>query len=191
MKHVLLFLAVVLLTGCSKDSEVMAQTMTQKLYITIDGKTLSVELVDNAATQTLVTALQEGDITYEAHDYGGFEKVGALGRSLPTNDTQTTTQAGDIILYSGNQIVLFYGSNSWSYTRLGRMEYSSQAELESFLKAGQGNVTVKLSLSSGATAVKSVNGNRLEEGVYYSLNGVKVENPSKGIFIKNGKIVIL
>ena len=191
MKHVLLFLAVVLLTGCSKDSEVMAQTMTQKLYITIDGKTLSVELVDNAATQTLVAALQEGDITYEAHDYGGFEKVGALGRSLPTNDTQTTTQAGDVILYNGNQIVLFYGSNSWSYTRLGRMEYSSQAELESFLKAGQGNVMVKLSLLSGTTAVKSVNGNRLEEGVYYSLNGVKVENPSKGLFIKNGKIVIL
>ena len=85
--------------------------MTQKLYITIDGKTLSVELVDNVATQTLVAVLQEGDITYEAHDYGGFEKVGALGRSLPTNDTQTTTQAGDVILYSGNQIVLFYGSN--------------------------------------------------------------------------------
>ena len=191
MKHILLFLAVMLLTGCSKDSEVMPQTMTQKLYITIDGKTLSVELVDNAATQTLVAALQEGDITYEAHDYGGFEKVGALGRSLPTSDTQTTTQAGDVILYSGNQIVLFYGSNSWSYTRLGRMEYSSQAELESFLKAGQGNVMVKLSLSSGTTAVKSVNGNRLEEGVYYSLNGVKVENPSKGLFIKNGKIVIL
>ena len=191
MKKILFILAVVLLTGCSKDSEVMAQTMTQKLYITIDGKTLSVELVDNAATQTLVAALQEGDITYEAHDYGGFEKVGALGRSLPTNDTQTTTQAGDVILYNGNQIVLFYGSNSWSYTRLGRMEYSSQAELESFLKAGQGNVMVKLSLLSGTTAVKSVNGNRLEEGVYYSLNGVKVENPSKGLFIKNGKIVIL
>ena len=191
MKQILFILAVMLLTGFSKDSEVMAQTMTQKLYITIDGKTLSVELVDNAATQTLVAALQEGDITYEAHDYGGFEKVGALGRSLPTNDTQTTTQAGDVILYSGNQIVLFYGSNSWSYTRLGRMEYSSQAELESFLKAGQGNVMVKLSLSSGTTAVKSVNGNRLEEGVYYSLNGVKVENPSKGLFIKNGKIVIL
>ena len=191
MKQIVLILAVTLLAICSKDSEMMAQTMTQKLYITIDGKTLPVELVDNAATQTLVAALQEGDITYEAHDYGGFEKVGALGRSLPTSDTQTTTQAGDVILYSGNQIVLFYGSNSWSYTRLGRMEYSSQAELESFLKAGQGNVMVKLSLSSGTTAVKSVNGNRLEEGVYYSLNGVKVENPSKGLFIKNGKIVIL
>ena len=182
MKHVLLFLAVVLLTGCSKDSEVTAQTMTQKLYITIDGKTLSVELVDNVATQTLVAALQEGDITYEAHDYGGFEKVGALGRSLPTNDTQTTTQAGDVILYSGNQIVLFYGSNSWSYTRLGRMEYSSQAELESFLKAGQGNVTVKLSLSSGATAINSMRSTSAEQ---------RVEHPTKGMFIRNGKKVII
>ena len=182
MKHVLLFLAVVLLTGCSKDSEVTAQTMTQKLYITIDGKTLSVELVDNVATQTLVAALQEGDITYEAHDYGGFEKVGALGR---------TTQAGDVILYSGNQIVLFYGSNSWSYTRLGRMEYSSQAELESFLKAGQGNVTVKLSLSSGATAINSMRSTSAEEGAYYSLNGQRVEHPTKGVFIRNGKKEII
>ena len=191
MKHIIFFLAVMLLTGCSKDSEVMAQTMTQKMYITIDGKTLSVELVDNAATQTLVAALQEGDITYEAHDYGGFEKVGALGRSLPTSDTQTTTQAGDVILYSGNQIVLFYGSNSWSYTRLGRMEYSSQAELESFLKAGQGNVTVKLSLSSGATAINSMRSTNAEEGAYYSLNGQRVEHPTKGMFIRNGKKVII
>jgi len=186
-----LFLAVMLLTCCSKDSEVMAQAMTQKLYITIDSKTLSVVLVDNAATQALVAALQEGDITYEAHDYGGFEKVGALGRSLPTSDSQTTTQAGDVILYNSNQIVLFYGSNSWSYTRLGYMEYSSQEELESFLKAGLGNVTVKLSLSSGTTAINSSNGNRSEKKVYYTLNGVKVENPSKGLFIKNGKKVVL
>jgi hypothetical protein len=100
-----------LLTCCSNDSDVTAQTMTQKLYVTIDDKTLPVELVDNAATQTLVAALQEGDITYEARDYGGFETVGALGRSLPSSDTQTTTQAGDVILYSGNQSVLFYGSN--------------------------------------------------------------------------------
>ena len=180
-----------LLTGCSKDSEVMAQTMTQKLYITIDNKTLSVELVDNAATQTLVTALQEGDITYEAHDYGGFEKVGALGRSLPTSDTQTTTQAGDVILYSGNQIVLFYGSNSWSYTRLGRIEYSTQAELESFLKAGQGNVTVKLSLSSGATAINGIRSISADDGAYYSLNGQRVVHPTKGMFIRNGKKVII
>ena len=188
MRQFLLLLAAMLLTGCSKDNDVTAQIMTQKLYITIDGKTLPVVLVDNAATQALVAALQEGDITYEAHDYGGFEKVGALGRSLPTNNTQITTQAGDVILYSGNQIVLFYGSNSWSYTRLGRMEYASQAELESFLKAGQGNVTVKLSLSSEETSIKSVRAiSSTSADDYVTLSGVRTQNPSRGIYIKDGK----
>ena len=192
MKQILLLMAAMLLTCCSKDSETTAQNVgnMEKMYITIDGKSLPVSLVDNAATQTLVAALQEGDITYEAHDYGGFEKVGALGRSLPTNDTQTTTQAGDVILYSGNQIVLFYGSNSWSYTRLGRIQYSSQSELESFLKAGQGNISVTLSLTNGTTAIRQVRATS-EQNVYYSLDGVRVEKPTHGIFIKNGKKVIL
>ena len=190
-RQFLLLLAAMLLTGCSKDNEVTAQIMTQKLYITIDGKTLPVVLVDNAATLALVAALQEGDITYEAHDYGGFEKVGALGRSLPTSNTQITTQAGDVILYSGNQIVLFYGSNSWSYTRLGRMEYSSQAELESFLKAGQGNVMVKLSLSSDETAIKSVRAaSPTSADDYVTLSGVHTKIPSRGIYIKDGKKMV-
>ena len=190
-RQFLLLLAAILLTGCSKDNEVTAQIMTQKLYITIDGKTLPVVLVDNAATQALVAALQEGDINYEALDYGGFEKVGALGRSLPTSNTQITTQAGDVILYSGNQIVLFYGSNSWSYTRLGRMEYSSQAELESFLKAGQGNVMVKLSISSDETAIKSLRAaTPTSDNDYVTLSGVRTNIPSRGIYIKDGKKIM-
>lgn len=55
-------------------------------------------------------------------DYAGFEKVGSLGRSLPTSNSQTTTQSGDIVLYNGDQIVIFYASNSWSYTRLGKID---------------------------------------------------------------------
>lgn len=192
MKHLILLLAAMLLTCCSEDiNEVKAQSMTQKMYITIDGKTLPVTMVDNAATQTLMAALQEGDITYEAHDYGGFEKVGALGRSLPSSDTQITTQAGDVILYNDNQIVLFYGSNSWSYTRLGHIEYTSQEELESFLKAGQGNITVKLSLSSETTAINSTRNTLSDKDVFYSLNGQRIDRPSHGIYIKNGKKVIL
>ena len=192
MKHLILLLAAILLTCCSEDiNEVKAQSMTQKMYITIDGKTLPVTMVDNAATQTLMAALQEGDITYEAHDYGGFEKVGALGRSLPSSDTQITTQAGDVILYNDNQIVLFYGSNSWSYTRLGHIEYTSQEELESFLKAGQGNITVKLSLSSETTAINSIRNTLSDKDVFYSLNGQRIDQPSHGIYIKNGKKVIL
>lgn len=120
--------------------------MPETIKITVSGKSLPVKIEDNVATKALVAALHEASITYEAHDYGGFEKVGALGRSLPASDTQITTQAGDVILYSGNQIVLFYGSNTWSYTRIGKMQYESLDELKSFLKAGEGNISVSLSL---------------------------------------------
>ena len=121
-------------------------TMPETIKIIVSGKTLSVKIEDNEATKALVAALSEASITYEANDYGGFEKVGLLGRTLPASDTQITTQAGDVILYSGNQIVLFYGSNTWSYTRLGKMQYGSLDELKSFLKAGEGNISVTLSL---------------------------------------------
>ena len=121
-------------------------TMPETIKIIVSGKTLSVKIEDNEATKALVAALSEASITYEANDYGGFEKVGLLGRTLPASDTQITTQAGDVILYSGNQIVLFYGSNTWSYTRLGKMQYESLDELKSFLKAGEGNISVTLSL---------------------------------------------
>ena len=121
-------------------------SMPDQIKITVSGKSLPVKIEDNEATKALVAALREASITYEADDYGGFEKVGALGRSLPTSNTQITTQPGDVILYSGNQIVLFYGSNSWSYTRIGKMDYGSLNELKSFLKAGQGKISVSLSL---------------------------------------------
>ena len=129
-----------------EQKEGQVNKMPETIKITVSGKTLPVKIEDNEATKALVVALREASITYEAHDYGGFEKVGALGRSLPASDTQITTQAGDVILYSGNQIVLFYGSNTWSYTRLGKIQYESLDELKSFLKAGDGNISVTLSL---------------------------------------------
>lgn len=121
-------------------------TMPSEIKITVSGKTLPVKIEDNEATKALVSALREASITYEAHDYGGFEKVGGLGRRLPSSDSQITTQPGDVILYSGNQIVLFYGSNAWSYTRIGRMQYGTLDELKDFLQSGRGNITVTLSL---------------------------------------------
>ena len=120
--------------------------MPDHIQLTVSGKTLPVKIEDNAATKALVAALLEASITYEADDYGGFEKVGPLGRSLPTSNTQISTQPGDVILYSGNQIVLFYGTNSWSYTRIGKMEYGTLDDLKAFLKAGQGKISVTLSL---------------------------------------------
>lgn len=121
-------------------------TMPDKIQITISEKKYSIKIDDNTATRALVEALRKAPISFTASDYGGFEKVGALGRSLPTSNSQITTQPGDVILYSGNQIVLFYGSNTWSYTRIGKIEYTTLADLKSFLKAGEGDITVTLSL---------------------------------------------
>lgn len=78
-------------------------------------------------------------------NYGGFEKVGSLGTNLPTNDTQITTIVGDIMLYQGNSIVIFYGSNSWSYTRLGKIESATKESLLEVL--GTEEVTITLSLA--------------------------------------------
>ena len=121
-------------------------SMPDHIKISIGGSSLSVTIEDNNATKELVKVLREAPVSYDANDYGGFEKVGDLGLSLPASDTQISTQPGDVILYSGNQIVLFYGTNSWSYTRIGKMEYGTLDELKSFLRAGQGKITVTLSL---------------------------------------------
>ena len=177
--------------SCSADNEAKAETPTMnKIYITIDGQTQSATLVDNDATRELVAALQNAPITVTLND-NDFEIWGSLGKSLTTKNEQMTALPGDIVLYNGSNICIFYESNSWSYTRLGHIDGLSENELRTFLKAGESNISVILSLTSGTTAIKSVNGNRLKNGDYYSLNGVKVENPSKGIYIKNGKKVIL
>ena len=118
-----------------------------KMYITINENKLEVTLEENAATAALVKLLKQGDITYSASDYGDFEKVGNLGHTLPRNDTKITTEPGDVILYQGNQIVLFYGINSWSYTRIGKIRGYSASELRDLLGAGKGTAEVTISLT--------------------------------------------
>ena len=166
------------------------QTTTDKMYITIDGQTQSVTLEENAATRALVEKLQQAPVTVRLNSSGGFEIWGALGFSLPASDQQTTAQPGDVILYNSSNICLFYGSNSWSYTRLGRIDGLSESQLRTFLKAGESDISVTLSLSSGTTAIRQISGQD-DEDVYFSLNGQRVVNPSHGIYIKNGKKVIL
>ena len=135
MKQIMMLLAAVLLTCCSSDSEVNAQnntTMTEKLYITIDGQAQAVTLVDNQATKTLVEKLQQAPVTVTLSSSGDFEIWGALGFSLPTSNEQINAQPGDVILYNGSNICIFYGTNSWSYTRLGKIDGLSESELRTF-----------------------------------------------------------
>lgn len=180
-----------------------AQTTMNKMYITIGEQTQNITLVDNEAAKALVNALHDAPITITLND-NKFELWGSLGRSLPTSDEQMTAQPSDVVLYNGSNICLLYGSNSWSYTRLGKIDGLSESELRTFLKAGESNISVTLSLTSGTTTIKSLTPNSIPdhrsptrslsqkgEGNIYTLNGVKVSNPSKSIYIQNGKKVIL
>ena len=98
---------------------------------------------DNASVEALKMLAGEG-LTVEMSMYGGFEQVGSIGQSLPRDDQQTTTTSGDIVLYSGNQLVVFYGSNSWAYTRLGHITDQTPEQMKALL--GNGDVTITLSM---------------------------------------------
>ena len=93
-----------------------------KLKLEIKDYEFVVSLEENDAAHELVEMTRNEPITINFEDYGGFEKVGPLGRSLTADNTRITTKPGDIVLYQGNQIVMFYGSNTWSYTMLGHVE---------------------------------------------------------------------
>ena len=106
--------------------------------------TLTAPLTDNSSATAFYELLKKKPVTVDMHDYGSFEKVGSLGTTLPRNDTQITTSAGDIILYQGNQITIYYDTNSWNFTRLGKVDGKSQAELKEIL--GKGDVTAVFSV---------------------------------------------
>lgn len=113
-----------------------------KMNVQVGSSVFTATLEHNSAVDALVEMMEKEPVTIQMNDYAGFEKVGSLGTSLPASNRQTTTQAGDIVLYQGNQIVIFYGSNSWSYTRLGKID-----DLSGWDEAlGSGDVTVTFSL---------------------------------------------
>lgn len=116
------------------------------LTMKIGDKNVAVDWEENESVAALRELVSEKLLTIQMSMYGGFEQVGPLGTSLPRNDVQTTTSAGDIVLYSGNQIVVFYGSNSWVYTRLGHITDQDAAGMTDLL--GNGNVTITISLEN-------------------------------------------
>ena len=187
MKQILWLLAAILITGCTKNSETFAQTMEQKMYITIGEETHTVTMEDNVGTRALVAALQTENIVYIAHDYGNFEKVGYIGQSFPTDNHQITTSAGDLVLYGGDNICIFYGSNSWSYTRIGKLDGLSADEVRRFVKAGEGEVNITLSLQPIYTGIQELSPNENDEGTAYTITGQIAPKGYKGIVIKNGK----
>lgn len=126
-------------TDIQNDGE---ENAVMNMKVQVGDMIFSATLEENAAVSALVEMMRESPVVLQMSDYSGFEKVGPLGTSLPADNNQTTTHAGDIVLYNGNQIVIFYGSNSWSYTRLGHID-----DLTGWEEAlGNGDVTVTFSL---------------------------------------------
>ena len=127
------------------------------IQLKVNDTPLTVQWEGNESVDALKELLKDAPLTIQMSMYGGFEQVGSLGASLPRGDVQTTASAGDIVLYSGSNIVMFYGSNSWAYTRLGKIIGLDNQELRELL--GSGDVTVTLNLdtpSSGGTACSAL-----------------------------------
>ena len=117
---------------------------TGMFYIHVNDAVLTVKTENNSSSAELMRRLKTGDITISMHDYGSFEKVGPLGAELPRNDEDITAVPGDVILYQGNQVTIYYGENRWDFTRLGHID-TDQDVLKSIL--GSGDVTIILSVN--------------------------------------------
>ena len=132
------------LAGLAASAEnTTVQEGDNDMQMMIGETPVTVAWEDNASVEALKTLAEEG-LTVEMSMYGGFEQVGSIGQSLPRDDQQTTTASGDIVLYSGNQLVVFYGSNSWAYTRLGHITDQTPAQMKALL--GNGDVKITLSM---------------------------------------------
>ena len=160
MKKLLLlwvFLPLFAVTACGSDSPEPENTDTEqyenqgnnmesdKIKLTTGNNTFTATLADNSSAKALKELLASGDITIHMRDYGNMEKVGSLGKTLPRNDEQITTSAGDLILYQGNQFVIYYAPNTYSLTRLGKIDKTTREELLSVL--GSGDVKITLSIN--------------------------------------------
>ena len=130
-------------TEAEMNHSTETETEGTGMQLVIGNQTVTVDWEDNESVEFLTELCADNPLTIQMSMYGGFEQVGSIGTSLPRNDKQTTTSAGDIVLYSGNQIVIFYGSNSWAYTRLGKITDPSGDGLSELL--GNGDVTITLS----------------------------------------------
>lgn len=156
---VICMMAVNLFTGCgnnenaqvhSKDDFVQdnyndERSTENMLKLFINDEEIQVIWEENESVEALKNLAKDKPIIIDMSMYGDFEQVGSIGQSIPRNDKQMTTSAGDIVLYSGNQLVVFYGSNSWAYTKLGHIDNTSAEELKKRL--GSGDVKVKISIT--------------------------------------------
>lgn len=160
------------------------------VYITVGGRRETITLVNNDATRRLLDVLANGPVTISMNDYDGFEKVGPLPMSLPASDSRITTEPGDVILYQGRNLVIFYGSNTWSYTRLGKINSLSANEIRVFLGNSAVEITLSLSPMSG---IEKITTDNTDSDIIYDLKGNRLKGWPKvpGLYVVNGRKTII
>lgn len=147
-------------------------SMDNKFIISANGKELTATFADNSSAEAFANLIEEAPLTVSMSDYGNFEKVGDLGHNLPTNDTRITTEPGDVILYLGNNITIYYGVNTWTFTRLGKVD--GNPTRESILSVlGNGTVDVTFSKQKTSAGVKSVTDDSARLGI--AIRGRRIE----------------
>ena len=124
------------------NAEEPADEKESTMKLTINNTEVNVSWENNESVRALAKMAENGPVTIETEPYGGFEQVGSIGATLPSNDTNIRTEAGDIMLYTSSQMVIFYGSNSWAYTRLGKITDKSDSELRELLSGYGVTVTI-------------------------------------------------
>ena len=152
-RKVLIFFLFCLITDIWGNSSVFAEEVPM-IYAYINNSVLTIRPSGNSSAAAFLELLRDGDVTIEMHDYGNFEKVGPIGSTLPRNDEPITTEPGDVILYLGTEITIYYDVNSWTFTRLGKVQNLTQQELKDIL--GSGNVTTRFSLNPPETRTVGV-----------------------------------
>ena len=179
------FLTVILILAC-----INMVKSENKINITIDGRTMSATLADNEATKALAEKLAAGSVAITMSNYGGFEKVGALPWSLPTSDTRITTKPGDIMLYTGDNIVIFYGENTWAYTPLGILDTTDPEEISSFVGSGDKQVTIAL---DNLSQIVDVYSDAHTKEKVFALDGKEIAGRplTPGLYIINNKKIII
>lgn len=159
-KYLIVILMALLMIGCYNKAGSANEIITSKngweerelmkasksnidaLKLYIDDKEVDVTWEDNDSMKQIRELAKQNPITINSHQYGGFEQVGEIGQNIVSNNVQMKTEAGDIVLYAGNNIVVFYGSNSWSYTKLGKIN-KTKKEMEDLLNKAR--VTLRIS----------------------------------------------
>ena len=165
---------------------ILSAAAQNTLVLTANGKTATATLEQNEATARLISLLQQGPITLSMTENGGFEKIGTLPEYLPASDVRQTAQSGDIMLYVGNVVCIFYGSNTWAYTKLGRINNMTSSEIKDFLAGNPAAVTLSVGSEAGLVEIEA---SKIESDKVYDMQGKLVLSRPlpPDLYIINGK----